>query len=366
MSTGENLSTTVHAPAQVPEATTASAPPAAPSSAMRPTPRGIPRVVWPIAALVVLLLFNLIADSHYFHIGIRDGRLNGSLIDILKNVAPVMLLSMGMTLVIATGGIDLSVGAVMAICGATAARLIVGGEPLIVVLGVSLSLAIIAGVWNGLLVVLLDLQPIIATLILMVAGRGIAQLIAEGQIVTFEGKNAGFVFLARGSFLGLPFPVTIVAIVAIVTGILSRGTALGLFVESVGNNPTASRFAGVPGRLVKVLCYTVCGALAGVAGWVATADIQGADANNVGLNLELDAILAVSLGGTALTGGRFSLIGSLIGALFIQTLTSTILTRGVPPAMTLVLKGLIVLAVCLLQSPVFRSKLQRALKGGAR
>jgi ribose/xylose/arabinose/galactoside ABC-type transport system permease subunit len=236
-----------------------------------------------------------------------------------------------------------------------------------VILSVSLLVSVLAGVWNGLLVVLLDLQPIIATLILMVAGRGIAQLIANGQIVTFDASQShGFVFLARGSFLWLPFPVTIVAIVAIVTGILSRGTALGLFVESVGNNPTASRFAGVPGRLVKVLAYTVCGAFAGVAGWVATADIQGADANNVGINLELDAILAVCLGGTALTGGRFSLVGSLVGALFIQTLTSTILTRGVPAEMTMVVKGLIVIGVCMLQSPVFRSKFQRLFKGGAK
>jgi simple sugar transport system permease protein len=156
--------------------------------------------------------------------------------------------------------------------------------------------------------------------------------------------------------LGLPFPVTIVVVTAVAIGLLTRATALGLFVESVGNNPKASRLAGLPAGWVKLSVYALCGLCAGLAGLIVTADIQAADANNAGLNLELDAILAVSLGGASLNGGRFSLIGSLIGAVLLQAMTSTILAHNVPPPLTLVIKGLVVVAVCLFQSPVFRRR----------
>jgi ribose/xylose/arabinose/galactoside ABC-type transport system permease subunit len=277
----------------------------------------------------------------------------------------VMLLSLGMSLVIATGGIDLSVGAVMAIAGAVAASLISrpADSPLawldvhnsaVAIIAISLLVALIAGAWNGMLVVFLGLQPIVATLILMVAGRGVAQLLANGQIVTFS--NSPFSLVARGTLLGLPVPIYIAVVAAIVIAAASRGTALGLFVESVGNNPRASRLAGVPTTVVKLAVYALCGLCAGLAGLIVTADIQGADANNAGLGSELDAILAVSLGGASLSGGRFSLLGTLIGAVLLQALTSTILAHNVPPPLTTVIKGAVVVAVCLLQSPAFRAK----------
>jgi simple sugar transport system permease protein len=278
-----------------------------------------------------------------------------------------MLLSLGMSLVIATGGIDLSVGAVMAIAGAVAASLIARPDdsPLafihvsapIAIIAVSLLAALLAGLWNGVLVAGLRLQPIVATLILMVAGRGIAQLLTNGTIVTFE--NPGFAFLARGAIFGMPYPVKVTLIAAALIALVSRGTALGLFIESVGNNPAASRLAGAPAAAVKIGVYALCGLCAGLAGLVVTADIQGADANNAGLYLELDAILAVSLGGASLSGGRFSLLGSLIGAILLQALTTTILEHNVPPPLTLVIKGAVVVAVCLLQSPKFRAKFTR-------
>ena len=334
-------------------------------------------ILWPLAALGLLLLFNLIFTDGFFHLTIRDGRVYGSLIDILNRCAPLMLLSLGMTLVIATGGVDLSVGAVMAITGAIAACLISNaglkvqapGSPLSainvtgsVVLAVSIALlaALVAGIWNGLLVALVDVQPIVATLILMVAGRGVAQLLTDGQNVTFN--DARLAYLGSGFLFGLPFPLFVVAGMLVITAFLSRGTALGLFVESVGNNPTASRYAGVNARFVKLAAYAFSGLCAGIAGIVAVADIQSADANNAGLYSELDAILAVSIGGTALTGGRFLLLGSIIGALLIQTLTTTILTRGVPPPATYVLKSLLIVVVCLLQSEAFRAAVQRKLK----
>ena len=312
------------------------------------------KLKWPLIALAVALLFNAVFSPGFFSFTVRDGRLYGSIIDILNRAAPVMLLSLGMTLVIATGGVDLSVGAVMAITGATAALLLTKaslGVP--VVIAISLAVAITAGIWNGALVGIFKVPPIVATLILMVSGRGIAQLLTDGQIITFENKS--FEFIGRGAFGGLPFTITLVLIVWVVLSLLKARTALGLFVECTGDNETASRYAGVNTRLVKSIAYTVCAFCAGLAGLIVTTDIKAADANNAGLWLELDAILATVIGGTALTGGRFYLTGSLLGAVLIQTLTTTILTRGIKVELTLVVKALVVILVCLLQSERFRS-----------
>jgi simple sugar transport system permease protein len=321
-------------------------------------PASLRQLSWPLVALAVLLAGNLFLTPGFFHLELKDGHLYGSLIDVLKQSARVMLVALGMTLVIATAGVDLSVGAVMAIAGSVAARLLVEakiGLPATVVVTLAVCLAL--GVWNGALVAWLGVQPIVATLILMVAGRGIAQLLTDGQIITVE--RPAFAFIAGGHFLGFPFPLTIVAVALAMTTLLARGTALGLFIESVGNNETASRFAGVHVRAVKLCVYAFCGVCAGVAGLIDAAQIKAADANHAGLYLELDAILAVVIGGTSLNGGRFHLPGSLVGALIIQTLTTTILTKGVPVEYTLVVKALVVLAVCLLQSEDFRRLMWR-------
>ncbi|WP_428939266.1 ABC transporter permease [Fontivita pretiosa] len=333
--------------------------------------RGGARLLWPLLALGLTLLYNGLFTSGFFRIELRDGKLFGSLIDILNRGSPVMLLGLGMTLVIATGGIDLSVGAVMAIAGAVAAILIVRPEysPLSVIdVGGSVPLAVllamlcagVAGLFNGTLVALVGMQPIVATLILMVAGRGVAQLLTDGQHVYIN--NPAFEFIGTGTFLWLPFPITIVACAALLLGLLTRATALGLFIESVGSNPIASRYSGIDARSVKLTTYLLSGICAAVAGLIVTADIRDADANNVGLYLELDAILAAAIGGTSLSGGRFSLLGTIIGALVIQSLTTTILTQGVDAAMTRVIKAGVVVAVCMLQSEVVRAGLFRHMK----
>jgi simple sugar transport system permease protein len=268
-----------------------------------------------------------------------------------------------MTLVIATAGIDLSVGAVMAIAGALAAGLVaqpdysplahMGVPPSFpIALVVALLASAAAGAGNGALVSVCGVQPIVATLVLMVAGRGIAQLLTSGQIVAVD--DPAFAFLGNGVLLGLPVTVSIVVVTTALVGGLARGTAFGLFVEATGGNPVAGRHAGVPSRSVVLVAYTLCGGLAGVAGLLAAADIEAADANNAGLYIELDAILAVVIGGTALTGGRFSLLGSLVGALLIQSVTTTILSRGVPVEFTLIVKATVVILVCLLQSDRLR------------
>jgi ribose/xylose/arabinose/galactoside ABC-type transport system permease subunit len=272
---------------------------------------------------------------------------------VLHRAAPVLLTALGMTLVIATRGVDLSVGAVVAIAGSVAVLLVgQAGLPLGLVIAATLGAALLAGMANGVLVSVCGVQPIVATLVLMVAGRGVAQLLTGGQIITCE--NAAFSFIGGGYLLGLPLSVTIVAVMYAATALLTRRTALGLFIESVGNNETASRYAGVHVQLVKWLVYSLCGFCAGVAGLIVASEIKAADANNAGLYLELDAILAAVIGGTSLAGGRFHLGGTIIGALLIQTLTTTILTRGVPVEYTLVVKAVVVLAVCLLQSEQVR------------
>ncbi|MBG0752947.1 MULTISPECIES: galactofuranose ABC transporter, ATP-binding protein YtfT [Pectobacterium] len=307
--------------------------------------KGMPQLL----ALVAILLIDSMVAPNFFSLHIQDGRLFGSLIDILNRGAPVALLALGMTLVIATGGIDLSVGAVMAIAGATAATLTAAGHPLPSVLLTALLVGALCGLWNGLLVAVLQIQPIVATLMLMVAGRGIAQLITEGQIITFD--NAGLAKLGSGTLFYLPMPVIIACVVLLALWILTRKTALGLFIESVGINLRSARNAGVSTKLVLIAAYVICGVCAAVAGVIVTADIRGADANNAGLWLELDAILAVVIGGGSLLGGRFNLLLSVVGALIIQSMNTGILLSGYRPEFNLVLKALVVLLVLVMQSP---------------
>lgn len=321
------------------------------------------QLIWPIAALFILLIFNFLFTENFFHIEIRNGKLFGSLIDILDRASPLMLVALGMTLVIATGGIDLSVGAVMAITGTIIAGLLAMPDFSILswfnlpasfslALCIALATGIIFGACNGILVSFFNIQAIVATLILMVAGRGIAQLLSNGQIITVQ--NDTFSFWGNGYFLGFPFTVFIVIIGFAVCWILIRKTALGLFVEASGSNPVASHYSGINIRMVKFMIYGFSGFCAGLAGILVAADIKAADANNAGLYLELDAILATVLGGTALKGGRCFLAGSLIGAVLIQSVTTTILTRGVPVEYTLVVKALVIVMICLLQSAEFR------------
>jgi simple sugar transport system permease protein len=308
--------------------------------------RGLAQVL----ALVAILLIDRAVSPQFFNLHLQDGRLFGSVIDVLNRGTPVALLSLGMVLVIATGGIDLSVGAVMAIAGAIAASL-ADAHSLPLVLSAALGAGLLCGLWNGILVALLGIQPIVATLILMVAGRGIAQLITEGRIVTFSAPD--LVWFGNGNVLGLPAPVVIAIGMLILTAAVVRGSALGLLIEATGGNARASELSGVGTRAMILSVYVWSGICAALAGVIAAADIMGADANNAGLWLELDAILAVVIGGTSLFGGRFSLVLAVLGALIIQTMNTGILLSGYPPEFNLLVKAVVVLAVLLLQSPKF-------------
>ncbi|SDM06660.1 simple sugar transport system permease protein [Nonomuraea maritima] len=312
------------------------------------------RLVWPAGVLLLLLALNVVFTPSFLSIQVRDGHLYGSLIDILRFGAPLILVAIGMTLVIATGGIDLSVGSVVAIAGALACLQISLDAGLITAIALALGLCLLLGAWNGLLVAAVGIQPIIATLILMVAGRGLAQLITGGQIITVN--DPAYKMIGGGYWLTVPSGIVIVAVVLVVTAFLTRRLALGMLIESVGGNAEASRLAGIRSRGILVMVYAFAALCAGVAGLMISSNVSSADGNNAGLWIELDAILAVVIGGTSLAGGRFSLAGTVLGALIIQTLTTTIYSIGVPPETTLLFKALVVTAVCLVQSRSFREK----------
>ncbi|WP_251153431.1 ABC transporter permease [Cellulosimicrobium sp. Marseille-Q4280] len=332
-------------------------------TATTPTVRRVTqhRLFWPLVALAVLLVANAINRPSFLSVSVRDGHLEGSLVLLLKNGAPLLLVALGMTLVIATRGIDLSVGAVVAISGAVALTFIASSpDPgsvttVLVAMGLALALSFVLGLWNGFLVAVVGIQPIIATLVLMMAGRGIAMLITGGQITTVT--SAPFKTLGSGFWLGLPVAVLVAGAVFAAVAVLTRRTALGMLIESVGINPAASRLAGVRSRSIIWTVYAVCSLFAGLAGLMISSGTMAADANNAGLFIELDAILAVVIGGTSLAGGKFSLSGTLVGVLIIQTLTFTVTLLGISPSVTPLFKAVVVIAVCLAQSPVVRDKL---------
>ncbi len=325
------------------------------------------RLTWPLLAIGGLLLIDVFFGSSFFNLRMQDGHLYGNLIDILRFGAPLMLVALGMTIVIATGGIDLSVGSVIAISGATACLLIShldnesDGKGVVIAVAAALGLSMVLGLWNGILVAVIGIQPIIATLILMVSGRGIAQLITSGQIITINSHP--YAQIGGGYWLTLPISLFVAAGMFAVTGFVSRKSALGMLIESVGGNAEASRLAGVRSRNLIMLAYVFSGLCAGIAGLMLSSGIKGADGNNAGLWFELDAILAVVIGGTALAGGRYFLAGTLVGAILIQTLATTIYSIGIPPETTLLFKALVVTIVCLMQSPAFRTKVFRSRRG---
>lgn len=322
--------------------------------------RGDSRLLWTVLALAIILIVDRLISPNFFDIRLVNDRLVGSLINILDNSAPYVLLSIGMTLVIATKGIDLSVGAVMAICAAVAVVLIRNYEagatefyyqPGVVIL-ITIVIGAVCGLWNGILVAFLDLQPIIATLILMVAGRGVAQLITGGQSPTFT--NEALAFIGRGVVFGVPVPIYIAIAVLIVVILLVRRTALGLLIESVGVNDRASYYAGIQARMIKLFVYVLSGVCASIAGMIVAGEVKSADPHTAGLFSELDAILAVVIGGTSLVGGRFYLTLSVMGVLIIQSMLVGLYVSTLHPTTNLVVKAVVVLAVLLLQSQDFR------------
>ena len=321
---------------------------------------GIRAIQWPLAALVIILLFNFFFTPGFFEIEIKDGRLTGSLMDLLKRASPRLIIALGMTLVIATEGIDISVGSIAAIAGALAVLTIRGGDitylatqgtstvPLILIIVVALSAAALCGLFNGILIAIVKIQPIIATLILMVAGRGLAMLFTGGYVLNYDHPT--YESLGVGDWFGVPVPIFLAVGTFLLIWLVTTRTPLGLLIQSTGGNETASRYSGTNTKVVKIIVYVMIGLCSGLAGIIFTADVQSADAAFIGLWIELEAILAVVIGGTAMTGGRYSLAGTVVGALIIQTLITTLLTRAVPVQYTLIFQASVVVIVLILQS----------------
>jgi ribose/xylose/arabinose/galactoside ABC-type transport system permease subunit len=337
------------------------------------------RSFWPLVALALIGLVDAVAAPGFFKIGLQEGHLYGNLIDVINDGAPLMLVAIGMTFVIATGGVDLSVGAVVAISAAMGAVLInpaLGNQlisndiltrdatntPLPLIVLADLVAGTLCGLWNGFLVSRGRIQPIVATLILMVAGRGIAQLITNGQIMTIY--YTPFFWFGNGFILGLPVSIYIVALVFLIAWVGARKTSIGMFIESVGSNAKSSYYAGINERNVKLLAYTFSGFCGAMAGLILSSYVHSADANNIGLYYELDAILAVVMGGTLMSGGRFSILASVIGAVVIWTFTITVYTLGVPANALLAAKAALVLIVILLYSDYARRLLLRLERKG--
>lgn len=320
------------------------------------------RLFMPVVCLLAVLLINVITTPGFFKVSLNNGVLYGYIVDVINRASELVILAVGMTLVTAaSGGQDISVGAVMAVAAAVCCQILTGGEVSVTSLAAPMVLAVLAalaasalcGAFNGFLVAKLNIQPMVATLILFTAGRGIAQLVTKGQITYVRVDS----YKLMGGYIGkcpIPTPIFMAVIVIVIVYLVLKKTALGLYIESVGINGTASRLVGLNSTMIKFLTYVICGVLAGVAGMVASSRIYSADANNIGLNLEMDAILAVALGGNVLGGGKFSLMGSVIGAYTIQALTTTLYAMNVSADQLPVYKAIVVVVIVTLQSPVFK------------
>lgn len=317
--------------------------------------------VWALVALLVLLVIDLIKDPGYLAVSVNShGQLSGNLIDILRQTAPVLMIAVGMTLVVATKGIDLSVGSVMAVGGAVTMEFLSGaGQGVgaaLAALSLALVVSLLLGIVNGVLVAWVGLQPFITTLIMMLSGRGIARVITGGQNTAAQNDLVNW--LANGRVLGFPVVTLIAAGIIAVVAVLVRRTALGLMIESLGINPKASRLMGLRPKPLLLTVYALSGLLAGIGGIFATASVMTVDVSRTGQDLELDAILAVVVGGTSLAGGKFSLAGSVIGGLLITTLNKTVVFLSIPSTATPAFKAIVIVVVCLLQSQRVRNWLR--------
>lgn len=339
------------------------------------------KLAWAVIAELAILAVAGILRPDFFRIeyNATTGMFYGSIVDIINRSSEITIIAMGMTMVIALGGTDISVGALVAVAGAFALKLLrwdvteypTPGNytvyPFVLVILVPLAVCTLMGLFNGILIGKFKLEPIIATLILMVAGRGIAQIATNGK--QFTTGYTPFRFIGQGSLFGLPFPIILAVVICTAVMIFVRRTAFGTFVESVGINPSASRVTGLKSGKIIIIVYTLTGFLSGVAGLIYSSRISSCDSNNAGVNYEMDAILAVVLGGTSMTGGKFSLTGTIIGSLIIRTITTLVYYFGITSESIMAFKAVIILVVIIIQSEPIRKRLavrkSRKQKAGA-
>lgn len=327
----------------------------------------------PLFSMLLVMFINVIYDIAmgnppltFFYITIKNGVLFGRLIDILNRGSEVAILAIGMTLVVSSSaGTDISVGSVMSLYGGMCCMVLAGygvtnvnqyRVPLIVGILAGLLIACVCGLFNGFLIAYMNIQPMVATLILWSAGRAIGLLLCNSSIVYVRVES----FQKIGGYLGIiPTPIVVAVICILVASLVLRFTALGTYIQSVGINKKASRISGFNSAIIILATYVICGLCAGLAGMVATSRIYSADTNNIGLNMEMDAILAVALGGNSLGGGKFNLAGSIIGAYTIQAITTTLYALGVSSAQAPVFKAIVVILIVVIQSAPFKDFMKK-------
>ena len=325
------------------------------------------RLTFSLFLLIVMLLVNLIRTPTFFHMEIRNNLLTGFVPIILDQTAPLILVALGMTLVTAvSGGQDISVGSIMAISAAFCGLVLNGPiyraeefqNPLWLAYIAGLLGGALCGAFNGFMVAILKVQPLIAALILFTAGRSIAKLITFSQTIYI--MNPVYRYLGV-QIPGIPIRTTIIVsiVVIVFVSLIVKKTSLGLNIESIGINSSASRLVGINSTRIKIVTFIFCGVLCAIAGMMWSSALQSVNADEIGRGIELDAILSVALGGTLLSGGKFSLAGTIIAAYTVQTITTSMFAMGVPADQLNVFKAVVVVIIIIVSSEVFKEKVKQ-------
>ena len=289
------------------------------------------------AALVLLLLFNLVFTANFMTVGNFRTQ--------LIQASPIIVVALGMALVIGTEGVDLSVGAVMALAAAVVPLYL--GYGFLAAIAVALLAGLLAGLVNGTLVAVVGVQPIVATLALFVGGRGLALVLADGQLKSISDET--FLALGTGDLLGVPVIVVAAGVVAVVMAFVVRRTTFGRQLVAVGGNRRASELSGLPVKRILLGTYVISGLLAAVAGILATSRLQASDPSTIGLLFELYAITAVVVGGTPLSGGKVRVLGTIAGALLMQLIDATLVKHNISDSWSQITQAVIIIAAVYLQ-----------------
>ena len=336
------------------------------------------QIFFPLVALFLLALFNLIVDPSFYSITLGqtnagDPILSGYVIRVLDYGSELAILAIGMTLVTAaSGGQDISVGATIAISGSVILRILCGTEsqpaalhaPIIVAFLIACVVAMLFGAFNGVLVACFKIQPMVATLILFTAGRSIAAWINNNQLPVISTSCSESVFYFGNSIPGIPIPTPVFIAIAcmIIMALALKFTNLGLYTQSVGINEKSSRLNGINPTIIKILAFIILGLCVAVAGLIKVSRLGTINYSSIAENIEMDAILAVALGGNALGGGKFSMVGSILGAYVIQFLTTTLYKMEVKAAALSAYKAIVVILLVVLSAPVVREWLSKVWK----
>lgn len=329
---------------------------------------GYAQLLVPLLSILLIVVFNLFRDPSFFSVTFTTNNLGntvlaGNLVSILNSASELAIIAMGMTLVTAAcGGQDISVGALATIAGSVFVRILRGGEITIgsIVVGflACCAVAMLFGAFNGTLVSVFRIQPMIATLVLFTCGRSVAYWINGGATPTISSP----LITALGSFIPgcpIPTPIIIVAVMIVLLALLFRFTTLGLYTQTVGVNQRAARLNGISPLVIKLLSFMILGVCCAVAGCIAVSRLSLINHETMLLEIEMDAILAVAIGGNALGGGKFKVTGSVLGAYAIQALTTTLYAMKVPSTDVKAYKAVVIILIVIISSPVVKQAASR-------